>query len=320
MRVSAGLDSMVLGEPQILGQITDAYETALANETTGAVLSTLFRTAIHTGKQVRTETAIGKNAASISSVAAGLASQLLGDLSQQQILLIGTGEMGAIAVKALLKRGVTHLTVANRTYQKAVDLAQVWGGQATPIDQLPQALAQADIVISSTNALQSVLTQDIVAPVMAARPHRPLLIIDIAVPRDVSPGVGHLSNVHLQDIDDLQGQADENLQSRQAAIPQVEQIITERMTKFAQWLASTAAKSTIVDLRQQADQLRQSELERLFNKLDLSEKERNLVATMSHRFMNKLLHQPTLRLKQEVGNGNGQTYITAARQLFALDG
>jgi glutamyl-tRNA reductase len=140
------------------------------------------------------------------------------------------------------------------------------------------------------------------------------------MPRDVAPDVADLTNVHLQDIDNLQEQADENLQSRQAAIPQVEQIITESVVEFTQWLASTAAKSTITDLRQQAEQLRQGELERLFNKLDLNEKERNLVATMSHRFMNKLLHQPTLRLKQEAAQSNGPTYIAATRQLFALDG
>ncbi len=319
MQVASGLDSMVLGEPQILGQVTTAYETALAHKTTGAILSTLFRSAISTGKRVRTETAIGANSASISSVAANLANNLLGDLSQQRVLLIGAGEMGAIAVRALLKRGVSQITVANRTYDKAFNLAQIWSGEAIPFAALSQAIAQADIIISSTSAPHPILTHQLLAPVMATRSDQPLLIIDIAVPRDVAVDVACIKNIYLRDIDDLQGQADENLREREAAIPQVNQIIATSISEFTAWLASLAATSTITALRQQAEQLRQLELQRLFNRLDLDERERNLVNTMSHRLINKLLHEPTLCLKHETRQGNGDTYITTTRRLFALD-
>jgi glutamyl-tRNA reductase len=298
-RVACGLDSMVLGEPQILGQITDAYEAALSQGAAGTVLSALFRAAIHAGKRARTETRIGVNPASISSVAAGLACQLLGDLSQRKVLLIGAGEMGAIAVRALLKRSVSNIIVVNRTLENAVQLAREWGGRAMTFQQLPEALAGADIVITCTDAPHSILNRKLVEPAMSTRPARPLFIIDIAVPRDVDPNVTELSRVHLHDIDDLQGQANDNVRERESEIPQVEVIVDEEVLQFLEWLASLDVVSTITTLRDQIDQLRWRELERLFNRLDLDERERELVATMSHRLINKILHEPTLRLKKE---------------------
>jgi glutamyl-tRNA reductase len=319
MQVAAGLDSMVLGEPQILGQVTDAYQAALSQAAAGTVLSALFRAAIHTGKRARTETAIGLSSTSISSVAANLAGQLWADLSDRRVLLIGAGEMGAIAVKALIKRGLSNITVANRTYEKANELARLWGGQAVNFQQLPFALAQADIVISSTSAPHTVIHKNLLEPIISKRAGRPLFIIDIAVPRDVDPDITGLSGVHLYDIDDLQGQANQNTHDREAEIPQVEAIVGAEVEEFMTWVSSLEAKSTIVALRQQIEQLRQQELERVFNRLDLDERAQNLVATMSHRLMNKILHEPTLRLKEETSNGNGAVYITTVRHLFALD-
>jgi glutamyl-tRNA reductase len=318
-RVAAGLDSMVLGEPQILGQITDAYEAALSQGAAGTVLSALFRAAIHAGKRVRTETAIGVNPSSISSVAANLAGQLLGDLSERQVLLIGAGEMGAIAVRALQRRGVAHITVANRTYQSAAQLAETWGGRAITFQQLTEAMTLADIIITSTGAPHTILNRELLEPAMAARPNHPLLIIDIAVPRDVDPDVTELPHVHLHDIDDLQSQAEDNVRERISEIPRVELIVETEMDQFLRWLSSLDVVSTITDLRRQFEELRQRELERLFNRLDLNEHERELVATMSHRLINKILHEPTLRLKQETANGNGAIYISTLRQLFLLD-
>ncbi len=318
-RVAAGLDSMVLGEPQILGQVTDAYEAALSQSAAGTVLSALFRAAIHTGKRARTETTIGVNSVSISSVAAGLVSQLLGDLSERKVLLIGAGEMGAIAVRALIKRGVTNVVVANRTYDKASELSQIWGGEAINFQQLPAALTETDIVISSTSAPHTILSQELLKPVMAARADRPLFVMDIAVPRDVDPNVADLPNVHLHDIDDLQGQADENTREREAEIPRVEQIVAEEFGQFLEWFSSLEASSTIAALRQHIDQVRQQELERVFKRLNLDERQQNLVATMSHRLVNKILHEPTLCLKQETASGNGAAYIATVRQLFSLD-
>jgi glutamyl-tRNA reductase len=318
MRVAAGLDSMVLGEPQILGQITEAYEAALSQKAAGTVLSALFRAAIHVGKRVRAETAIGVNATSISAVAANLAAQLLGDLSQRHILLIGAGEMGGIAVRALIRRGASYITVANRSYDRAMQLAQAWNGQAVSFQQFPAALAEADIVITSTGAPHPILSQSLLESAMAARGGRPLFIIDIAVPRDVDPRAAAIPNVHLRDIDDLRSQAGENLREREAEIPQVEKIVAEELNQFMGWLASLGAVSTITDLRQQTEQWRQRELERLFSRLDLDEREQNLVTAMSHRLVNKILHQPTVRLKAEAAQGNGATYIDVTRKLFSL--
>jgi glutamyl-tRNA reductase len=318
-RVAAGLDSMVLGEPQILGQITEAYEAALSQGAAGTVLSALFRAAIHAGKRIRTETAIGVNPSSISSVAAALAAQLLGDLSERQVLLIGAGEMGAVAVKALRRRGVSKIVVANRTHKNAEQLAKDWGGQAITFQQLTEAMSDADIIVSSTGAPHTILNRELLSPAMALRPARPLLIIDIAVPRDVDPDVTEIPNVYLHDIDDLQSQAEDNVRERASEIPRVEAIVEKEMAGFLDWLASLDVVSTITDLRQQIEALRQLELERLFNRLDLNEHERELVATMTHRLVNKILHEPTLRLKQEAANGNGAIYISTMRQLFVLD-
>jgi glutamyl-tRNA reductase len=317
-RVACGLDSMVLGEPQILGQITDAYEAALSQGAAGTVLSALFRAAIHAGKRARTETKIGVNPASISSVAAGLAQELLGDLSQQHLLLIGAGEMGAIAVKTMINRGLSTITVVNRTFRNAEQLAQSWGGRPLTFQQLPEALIEADIIIACTGAPHTILDKELVEPAMANRPDRSLFIIDIAVPRDVDPNVIEAPRVYLRDIDDLQSQAEDNVRERASEIPRVEAIVEDEVGQFLQWLFSLDAVATITDLRNQIEQFRQLELERLFNKLELTERERELVATMSHRLINKILHQPTLRLKQESANGNGAAYTFAVRQLFSL--
>lgn len=318
-RVAAGLDSMVLGEPQILGQITDAYEAALSQGAAGTVLSALFRAAIHAGKRVRTETTIGVNAASVSSVAAGLAAKLLGDLADRQVLLIGAGEMGATAVKALQRRGVSKVVVVNRTFENAEKLANAWGGRAATFQQLPEALAAADIVITSTGAPHTILNRELLEPAMRIRPNRPLFIIDIAVPRDVAPDVTEIPNVHLRDIDDLQSQAEDNVREREMAIPHVETIVEAETTQFLNWLASLDVVSTITDLRRHIEDVRQRELDWLYHRLDLDERERDLVANMTHRLINKILHEPTLRLKAEAATGNGALYISTMRQLFLLE-
>jgi glutamyl-tRNA reductase len=319
LRVASGLDSMVLGEPQILGQITAAYEAAQAQGAAGTVLSALFRAAIHAGKRARTETDIGINPASVSSVAASLAVELWGDLSQCQVLLIGAGEMGAIAAKALLNRGVTKILVANRTYKNAEQLAKAWGGKAITFQQLTEGLIQSDIIITSTGAPHTILNQESLMPAIAARPDRPLFIIDIALPRDVDPDVSEIPGVYLRDLDDLQGQAEDNVRERELEIPRVEAIVAEEVEDFLEWQASLDVVSTITDLRRRVEQLRQNELVRLFNRLNLDERERELVATMSHRLVNKILHQPTLRLKSEAAQGNAAAYSATVRHLFGLD-
>lgn len=319
LKVAAGLDSMVLGEPQILGQITDAYEAALSQGAAGTVLSAMFRAAIHAGKRVRTETRIGVNPASISSVAARFANELLGDLSNQHVVLIGAGEMGAVAVRALRKRGVTKITVANRTYKNAEELASEWNGKAITFQQLPDMLVSSDIIITCTGAPHTIVDRQLIESSVAARNGRPLFLIDIAVPRDINPDVTELPNVHLRDIDDLQEVADDNVEARRAEIPLVEIVVGEEVTQFLEWFASLDAVSTITDLRGQVEQIRQRELTQLFNRADLNEQEQELVKLMSHRLINKILHQPTLRLKDEAAEGNGAAYVSVVRNLFDLD-
>lgn len=318
-RVACGLDSMVLGEPQILGQITDAYEAALSQKAAGTVLCGLFRAAIHAGKRARTETRISVNPASVSSVAASLAHDLLGDLSQRRVMLIGAGEMGEIAVRALMKRGVSEIVVVNRTFEKADALARLWRGKAMTFQQMPAALVDTDIVITSTGAPHMIVNKAMLAPAVAQRPNRPMFLIDIAVPRDIDPDVVDLPNVYLRDIDDLQHQAHDNVRERELEIPFVEAILEEEVEQALDWLYSLDAVSTITDLRRQIEQTRQRELKRLFNKLDLDEREQELVAIMSHRLVNKILHKPTLRLKHEAAQGNSAAYTSIVREIFALD-
>jgi glutamyl-tRNA reductase len=317
-RVACGLDSLVIGEPQILGQITDAYEAAQSQGSAGTVLSALFRAAIHAGKRARTETRIGVNPASISSVAAALAHKLLGDLSQRRALLIGAGDMGAIAVRALLKRGLESVVVANRTFKNAEQLARAWGGKAIAFSQLAEALPETDIIITCTGAPHTILSRDILEPALQERAARPLFIIDIAVPRDVDPEVADIPDVHLRDIDDLQDQAAENVRERESEIPYVEAIVDEEVSQFLEWLSSLDVVSTITDLRRHLDDVRQRELQRLFNRLDLDDREQQLVAAMSVRLINKILHEPTMRLKHEAAQGNGVAYISAVHHLFDL--
>ena len=318
-RVASGLDSMVLGEPQILGQITDAFEAAQAQRAVRTVLSALMRGAIHTGKRARTETGISVNPSSVSSVAASTAVELLGSLSQRNVLLIGAGEMGAIAAKALQKRGASDIVVANRTFANAAELAEELQGRAMTFQQLPAAMIEADIIITSTGAPHTILDRELVEPAMAARPERPLFIIDIAVPRDVDPNVTEIDRVYLRDIDSLQEQANDNVQERQAEIPRVEAIVGEETGMYIDWFSSLGVVPTITDIRQQMEQVRQRELEYLFRRVDLDERERELVMKMSHRLVNKILHEPTTRLRREAANGNGPRYTSVLRHLFALD-
>ncbi len=317
--VAAGLDSMVLGEPQILGQITDAFEAAQGQRAVGTVLSALFRAAIHTGKRVRTETAISVNASSVSSVAASMACELLGDLSRRRVLLIGAGEMGAIAARALQKRGASNIVVANRTYHNAAQLADELHGRAITFQQLSGAIVEADIVITATGAPHIILDRELLAPAMERRPDRPLFIIDIAVPRDVDPEVTEIPNVHLRDIDSLRSEADNNVQERTAEIPRVEAIVQHETHLFMDWFTSLGVVPTIMAIRQQLEQFREQELEHLFRRVDLDEREREMVAKMSYRLVNKILHEPTTRLKKEAANGNGPAYTSTLRHLFALD-
>jgi len=319
-QVASGLDSLVLGEPQILGQVNDAYIKGVEANTVGPVLSALFRGAIRIGKRARTETAISSNPASVSSVAITLAQQLAGDLDRQQVLIVGLGEMGQLALNALRKRKIGNIALANRSHERAEKLANRWNGRTYELEQLPQALAAADSVICATAASHTVIDASIVQAVMEQRRERPLVIIDIAVPRDVEPDVGNVPGVHLFDIDDLQENLDEALAARQQEIPRVEAIIAEELECLQAEIRALTIQPVIVDLRQKAEAIRRRELERTLRFLgdDVDAETLKHVQHLSRSLVNKLLHEPTTRLREKATNGQATEYETAVRDLFDL--
>lgn len=321
MRVTAGLDSMVLGEPQILGQVTEAYESGLKTHTCGKHLSKLFQSAIHTGKRVRSETAISENSLSVSSLAASVAEQILGDLSNAQITLLGAGEMAELAIESLRKRGANKFIVISRTINSACSLAQKWDGHAGTMENLAGALEKTDILLSSTSAPHTIIHSGLIEQIMADRPDQPLVIIDIAVPRDVAPDVGNLAGVSLFDIDGLKNGVEKALKGRQSEIPRVEQIIEEEYLAFKEYFGSLRVVPVITGIRQQADAIRQQELEKAFRQLEgIDPKQQERIRALTHAIVQKILHEPTIRLRQEANGPNAEKYAIAVSELFGLTG
>ncbi len=319
IRVACGLDSMVMGEPQVLGQVTAAYQAALAGRSCGAVLSALFQHAIRAGKRAHSETAISRHAVTVPSVAATLAEQIAGSLQGRVVLVMGAGEMGELAVRTMISRGASSIIVANRTYDRALALARELGGEAMTFERQVEALIRADIVITATDAPHVILTRSKVAQAMAHRPERPLVIVDIAVPRDTEPAVAEIDGVYLFDIDDLQSVADENLEARLRELPRVEAIANQETEAFMCWFETLEVVPTISDFRQWAEKVKAAELEKALRRLGrLDEREREVVRVLAHRLMNKFLHQPTVRLKQQALEGQGHHYANAIRELFGL--
>ncbi|MFV1859633.1 MAG: glutamyl-tRNA reductase, partial [Anaerolineales bacterium] len=319
-RVAAGLDSMVLGEAQILGQVTRAYEKAQRAGTTGKILSRLFLMAIHGGKRVRTETALGKNPVSISSIAVQLVMKSLPDLKRAQIVLLGAGEMAELAIEALRKRGADKFHIVSRSLASACKLAEGWQGKASSIDQLSEVIRGADVVITSSSAPHTLIDREMVDQAMRSRSHRPLTIIDIAVPRDVDPEVGDLANVHLYDIDTLNRDLDEGLRARRREVPKVEAILAQEYGEFKAFIDSLTVVPLIVELRGHAENIRQQELEKTLRRLgDLSERQEQMIAALSHSIVQKILHKPTACLRHASGSDEAERYIQAARALFGLE-
>jgi glutamyl-tRNA reductase len=317
--VACGLDSLVLGESQIQGQVADAHQLALAHSTAGPAIDALFRAALQAGKRARNETEINRHAASISHVAVELALQIFDDLATKTVTLVGAGEMAELAAKNLVDNGVGKLLVVNRSAGRAAALAQQYGGEALGWERLSQALWRSDIVISSTAAPHAILRPDSVAAAMRMRRNRPLFLIDIAVPRDVDPAVGELSNVFLYDIDDLQQVIEANLEQRRREVPRVQAIVRQQAAEFMAWFHARDVAPTIVDLRRHVDGIRQAELTWALNKLDgLSERERRVLLTFSQRLVNKILHQPTVRLKEQANGRQAYRYTETLRDLFGI--
>jgi glutamyl-tRNA reductase len=324
-RVSAGLDSMILGEPQIQGQVKEAYATAreVAGENgpvVGQALHRLFQTAFSVGGKVRSETGLGIGAASVSSAAVDLAKKIFGSLKGRRALVLGAGEMSETTLECLRGEGVRTSIVANRTYDRARELAERWGGEAIHWEDFGFALPQVDIVICSTAAPHPVLT---VERMRAALPHgarKPLCIIDIAIPRDVEAAVADEPNVFLYNIDDLQQIVQDNLGRRRAQLPQAEAIVSRGVEEFWAWYASLAVVPTIRALRDRGEELRRAEVERALRQLShLSPEDQLAIDALTRALVNKVLHAPTARLRSAAGNGRGTGVLDTVRYLFELD-
>ena len=317
--VAAGLDSLVIGEPQILGQVTRALELARGQNTAGSVLNRLFQAAIHTGKRTRTETAISRNPASVSSLAASLSERAVHDISEAQIVILGAGEMAELAVEALRKRGARKILVVNRTLERAQDLVQRWDAHATTFENMYAALESADILISSTGAPHTLISSEMVSRIMRQRITRSLVLIDIAVPRDIDPDVATLSHVTLYDMDSLNARLEHSLAERMAEVPQVRRIVEEELDLFGEYWKSLDMLPLIADIRQSAESIRQTELEKTLRRLpDLTEAERDHIEAMTQALVKKLLHAPTNRLRAEATTPRASEFAAIARTLFNI--
>ncbi|WP_027356315.1 glutamyl-tRNA reductase [Desulfofundulus thermocisternus] len=319
-RVAAGLDSMILGETQILGQVRHAYQLACQYGATNRVLNTLFQQAITVGKRVRTETGIDQNAVSISYAAVELAKQQFKDLSGRSVLVIGAGKMSELTARHLVANGVTGVIVSNRSYPRAVELAAQFNGRAVKFDHLYQHIEEADIIISCTAASHYVVHLSEMKEAVARRGGRELMIIDIAVPRDVEPAVGDLPGVTLYDIDDLQQVVDHNLEERKKAAVTAEGIIEEELDKFMQWLSMQFVIPTIAALKQRGEEIKQKELRRALNRLgNISEHDRKVVSSLANSIVNQLLHVPVAQLKAYALTPEGHLYMKVLQNLFKLE-
>lgn len=318
--VAAGLDSLVIGEPQILGQITRALELARGQDAAGAVLNRLFQAAIHAGKRARAETAISRNPASVSSLAASLAERVVHRLSEAQIVVLGAGEMAELAVEALRKRGATRILVVNRTLNRAHALADRWGANVTTFENLDSALAAADILIASTGAPHTIVSASLVRETMPKRGRRPLVLIDIAVPRDIDPESANIPHVRLYDIDNLNAHLEQSLSERATEIPHVRAILTEEHDKFMDFLRSLDMLPLIADIHQNAEAIRRAELEKTLRRLPhLTDAERRRIDALTQALVKKLLASPIRRLHAEAIAPTALEYATLARALFGLE-
>ena len=318
-RVASGLDSLVIGESEILRQITRAVSLADDQGCVGKVLSAVFRTGIKTGRRARAETGINRKPASVSSVAVELADTVAGSLAGKHVLLVGTGKMGRLAGQAIRSRGVSGLTVLSRQLSNAGRLAELFDGVPGTMEDLPAALADADVVITSTAAATVVLNVDTVREAMLGRDSRQLTIVDIAVPRDVDAEVAGIDGVTLFDIDDLKVRIDEHLLARQVEVPNVEAIVDQEMDAFAGWEEQLAVDPLISDLRSHAEQIRQKEMARVLRKLgDADDSTLEQFELFSRSLVNKLLHEPTKRLRVGAVKYRSDEYANLTRDLFGI--
>lgn len=318
--VAAGLDSMVLGEPQILGQVAEAYTTALSVGSTGLVLSRLFQSAIHAAKRSHHETSISSNPATVSSVAVHLVASILEAMEDARVLVVGAGEMAELAVEALRKRGVRAITVVNRTVAKARELAEQWDSQAKGFEYLDEELTKTDVVISSTSAPHTLFNRKNIGAAMERRPERSLILIDIAVPRDVDADVREIDHVHVYDIDQLNDHLSRSVEERKAEVPNVQAILKEELAGFEDWYQRLEIRPLIKALHQQAETIRKQQVEKALRRLQESEVETHEeIELLTKALVKQLLHTPTHCLKEQSRNGHAAQYALYARELFGID-
>jgi glutamyl-tRNA reductase len=320
MRVTAGLDSMIIGEAEIQGQVKRAYELALVEGATGPVLNRLFRSALAAGKRARSETGISERSLSIPSVAVELAQRTLGELEQRRVLVVGAGETAELTARALASKGVHAIFIANRHYDRAIGLAQRFSGRAVRFDDLPEEMLDADIVVSSTSSPHHVVERDGLAEVMSARAGRPLLLIDLAVPRDIHPACRDLAGVSLYDMDDLQSLVERNVSGRESEARRAEVILRAERGRFDGWLASQDVTPTVVALRERAERIVDMVLAENEQRWEgLTEADRDRVRAAARAIAQRLLHEPTLRLKRSAADEDAYAKVAVLRELFALD-
>ncbi|RJQ18636.1 MAG: glutamyl-tRNA reductase [Nitrospiraceae bacterium] len=317
-RVASSLDSMVVGEPQILGQLKDAYEAALKHRGTGIILNKLMRKSVSVAKRIRTETKIAESAVSISFAAVELARKIFEDLSTKSFMLIGAGEMAELAARHLINNGVRNVLVTNRTQARAEELAHEFHGRVVPFESFVNELLHTDIVICSTGAPHYILMKDQVHKTMKERKQKPVFIIDISVPRNIDPQINDLDNVYLYDVDSLQGIVETNVKERAKEAQKAEKIVDEEIESFVKWNASLAATPTIVALRDKAEAIRKEELEKAFRKLGPLEEEKiKTIEYLTASIVNKLIHPPTAALKS--AGEDKEAMLDIVRKLFNLE-
>ena len=319
-RVAASLDSMIIGESQILGQIKNAFEVALAHKTTGVIMNKVVKKAISVAKRVRTETKISEMAVSVSYAAVELAKKIFSNLDEKTVLLVGAGEMAKLAARHLIAQGVHQVRITTRTPQHAIDLADKFGGTPVPFDQFKDEMAGADIVLVSTGAAHYLIGAEDVQRAVDKRGNRPMFLIDISVPRNIDPAVRHVDNAFLFDIDDLKQRVENNRAERLQEAEKAERMVVEEVGAMLEWMKALEVTPTIVALRSRVDEIKQAELEKVLSRLGhLSQQDRELVEGMASSIVNKLIHRTMVTLKTEVNSSNGPAFVEAARRFFHLD-
>jgi len=320
-RVAASLDSMIVGESQILGQLKDAFEVALAHKRSGVILNKVVKKAISVAKRVRTETKIAETAVSVSYAAVELAKKIFSNLGEKTVLLVGAGEMGKLAARHLIANGVQRVMITTRDSHSAIDLAKRFNGVPIPFDEFRSELAAADIVLCSTGASQYLIRTEDIQKAVRQRMNRPIFLIDISVPRNIEPSVKDVDNAFLFDIDDLEMRVEQNREERQHEALRAERMVKDEVGVIGQWLKSLEVIPTIVALRNRAEEIKRSELDKTWGRLgSLSPEERGVVEGLASAIVNKLLHGPLVTLKTEAHSAGGTMFVEAARRFFNLDG